>query len=478
MQIKTLSQTHPDYDAEQIRDHDALYVGGRAWHSRVDRFVPQNAQEPPELWEERKKRATYENNAGPIVGLITAWLFSEPATLGGGLEDFAADVDARGTAWSTWWADLFTSAQVARRAYAWVNLPARPAEMVVQSRADEERAGLLRAYLVALDAESVIDWRDDAAGNLAWLMVRSCHSERPSVEAERSRVWRWRSIDATHIRTWEWRESKGKPTPADTDEATELPLIAHGFGRLPVVRLELKPGLWTMGKLEDPVRAHIHADCDYQWSLHRAAHALMVLATKDSTQVPTLGAGYYLQVTRDGDGEDTVTYAEPSGASFDAQAKQVDSKREAIYRVVQQMALSASQDAAPTKLSGASKAMDWQALQVMLAAYSDVLTTAMGAVAEIVGGILGKTPELGGLEGWQQEDLSALLDQATLALPSVPSPTFKRELAKMLARRMLPDLAPAVVKAIDSELDAAEFADPAPYQPPPRPGTGAGGAGA
>lgn len=472
MKIKTLDQTHPNYNALGIAKRDALYSGGDKWHAQVAEFIPKNAEEPTPLWVERQNRATYENNAGPIIDLISAWLFSEAAQVAGLGEGFLGDVDRRSTGWSAWWAQLFVSAQVQRRAFAWVNLPARSPVVAVASRADEEKAGLLNAYLVALDAEKVLDWGDDEAGRLAWVMVKSCDSTRAGPEAERAVVHRWRFIDGTTIRTWEWRPTATSTAPKPDDDAQELVAIQHGIGALPVVRLELAEGLWTMGKLSDPVIAHVRASNDLDWSLHRAAHALMVIAIRDIATKPTLGAGYFLQVLRDKDGVDTVSYAEPTGASFDAQAKNADSKREAIYRVVQQMAMSASQDAAPTKLSGASKAMDWQSLQVMLAAYAVVLLTAMREIATIVGKIRGVTDvEVSGLEGWQQEDIAALLEQAVLAVPLVPSPTYKREMAKLFARRLLPDVDAKITKAIDAEIDAAEFVDPAPYVPPKRPGT-------
>ena len=77
-----------------------------------------------------------------------------------------------------------------------------------------------------------------------------------------------------------------------------------------------------------------------------------------------------------------------------------------------------------------------------------------------------------GLEGWQQEDVGAVIADASLAVPLIPSPTYKRTLAKSLAARLLPDADAATQKAIAAELDAHDFADPAPYVAPPRPGAG------
>ena len=477
MDVKFLNATHPEHDDAAIARREALYQGGPAWHRHVAEFVPKNAQEPEALYAERKERATYENHAAGIIDLLAAMLFSEAPGVEGVDPAWLLDVDRRRTGWAPYWRGVFVDALVQGVAFVQVALPSRPADVVPADRATEERMGLLRPWLLDLEAGEVIDWGEDEAGNLDWLVTRMSYSERGGPEAGRKTTWRWRYIDAMQIRSWEWTATEAKPVPTDGEDAPEKPAIVHGLGALPVVRMQLPAGLWAMGKLYDPVVAHTRADNDYQWSLHRAAHALMVLAVKDGAPPPTLGAGYYLAVTRDADGEDSVSYAEPSGTSFDAQAKNVQAKREEVYRVAQQMALSASQDATPAQQSGASKAMDWQALQVMLVAYADIARTAMIQVAEIVARIQFPSTSapvvtVAGLEGWQQEDVGAVIADASLAVPLIPSPTYKRSLAKSLAARLLPDVDAATQKAIAAELDAHDFADPAPYVPPPRPRPG------
>lgn len=474
MKIALLNTPRSGHKIDLLERYEALYCGGDEWHEHVEHWIPKNAQEPDPLWAERRARATYTNHAGPICDMIAGWLFSEPASLtgeAGAIEGWSSDVDRQGSSWSSWWRAAFTEALVQREVYAWVNLPRAP-ETPLASRAEQERAGLLRPYLVEIDADDVVDWDDDETGGLRWIIVRDVEETRGSVEEARTKTWRWRYIDAQVIRTWTWKATAEKPAPTGDDEAMEGDQITHGYGLIPVARLRLSEGLWAMSKLHDPVVGHTRAENDLDWALHRAAHSLLVMTTRDGAAKPTLGPGYYLQVWRDDQGEDKVSYAEPTGASFTVMAERVEKRREEIYRVVQQLALAASSGDAPAKLSGASKAMDWQAMQVMLVAYADLVLAAMRATLRIVEAASrtnAGTLSVSGLEGWQREDLTAYIDQLVQALPAVPSPTFKRAAAKGLAVRLLPDATAEDLAQVAKELDAADFETPAPYAPPPRP---------
>lgn len=463
MKVKTLRQKHPTYDGPALERFEALYAGGREWRERVEWWIPQNAQEPIALWKERKDRAVYINHAGPILDLIAAWLFTEDPTVGGLDEAWVANCDGQGTPWATWWKGVFLDALRDDRSFVWVNMPARPDGVELRSLADQEALGLNRPFLVKLEAEAVLDWWQNAAGELTAVLMEHEISERAGVGDERSSRVEWTFIDQAVIRRWEWRATPDRTEPGDDDEATELPEVQHGFGRLPVVRLALPCGLHAMGKLEDAVTALTRSENDLDWALHRGAHALMVLQTEDGVS-PTLGPGYYLQVGV----QDRVGYAEPTGACYAALETRIGKRREDVYAVVQQMAAGVASNQQAAQRSAAAKSMDWQTLEVMLDAYGELVRPAMAAAARIAGVPL-KAGEIavGGLEGWGQEDLTTFLQQAAEALGLVKSETFRREVARVAARRALPDAKPEVARAIDAEIDAADYEEAPLYQPPP-----------
>lgn len=495
MLVKTLQQTHPSYDGAALRRLRALYEGGPTWRAiAAEEWFPQRFAEPVDVYEERKKLLTYVNHAGSLVEMVGALLFAEAPQIEGVPSPPVAepdktprpatrtelywsgllrDCDRAGTPWRQFWRDRFLAAQVGRRAYVWVNLPARAEE--VDNRADEDALGLLDAYLVALDAEQVIDWGRDDHGRLAWVMIRSVISRRASIDEPRRRVWRWTYIDAEVIRRWEWQPTETHNEPPDEETATELPTIIHGVGRLPLVELALPEGLHTMGKLEDAAVAAMRARNEHSWALHQAANELLTITAKwaDETTKPVLGHGYALRLNRDSDGEDRAAYVGPSGVAFVHLEKDVEATREDLFRVVQQMAMAADSDASRIRSSGESKAQDWKALDVMLGAYRDHVLQAMGEVARLIAHVRGEElPDLAvsGLDGWQTEDLTTWLASVAMAPEAVrASPTLRREIAKRQAERLLQDLDDATMAQIRTEIDEEpDEVDPIYRVPRPR----------
>lgn len=468
MLITTLQQKHPDYDAETLQAHRELYEGGKTFRASIEKWLPQNHAEMNDVWEDRKKRGFYINHVGEMLDMLGSFLFSEAVQVEGldAYPGFLDDCDGAGSTWSEWWKALLLDAFQGKRAYAWVNLPSRPADLEVPNRFEEEKAGLLNAYLVGLSAEQVIDWETDERGQLQWVMVHGVKSRRASIDGPRKSVHVWTYIDAEVIRRWEWEPTKEKPAPGDKDEANELPIVKHGVGRLPVVRLELPHGLWALNKLHDPAVALMRRQNDLDWSLHRAAHALLAIYSKWADGTPTLGAGYYIRLGEN----DKAEYLEPSGMSFDAQSAQAEDLRQELYRVLHQMAASVSPEGAQAVASGASKALDWQALEIVLLAYGELVLKAMRSTLAIIAKVRGVDAEsikVKGLQSWKLEDLKSFLEAALAGDGLVKSETYKREVGKRAASRLLQDeVPPEVMEKIHAEIDAAEYEQPA-YPPPP-----------
>lgn len=472
MLVKILDQKHPTFNAKTLAENRALYNGGDDWRALVTTWLPKHPEEMGDMYQARLDRALYEGHFGPIIGTLSAAVFSEAPQIDGLTGDwvapFLASVDGKGTAVAPWFAERLTDALVQQRAFVWVNLPRRGAETPT-NRAEEEAAGLLDAYLVSIPAEQVIDWANDERGKLKWLVIRDVVEDRASIDTERVRTIRWTYIDREKIRRWTWTERKDRREPLPEDIAEEQPEILHGLGELPVACLELTEALHAGGKLHDPAIAHLRARNDLSWALHRGAHPLLVVKTQWQDGKPVLGPGYYLAVPETGD----VKYAEPSGSSFQLLAEDTVQLREALYRVVQQMAIGADSNATRSGMSAESKNADWKAMEIVLGALSACMRTFVAQCLRLVAKARGQeaTPTVSGLDGWQEEDLDMWLASAALAVDAHRySPTFTREVAKRQAERLLQTNAtPAVLEVIRKEIDEAEV-DPAPYLPPPIPG--------
>lgn len=458
MKVKLLNQTHPDYCRSDIDLREALYEGGKDFHRHIGTFLPKHGVEADDVWTERKQRAYYLNFVGPIVDYIAGALFTPPATLAveGGDEAYwsavAKDCDGQGTDWSALWKEALVDALTNQSAWIRIDLPP-VAGVEPRSRAEQEQAGLLAAYLVRYEPEDVINWGSDRQG-LSWVVIRRCESEQEGPVAEQRKIWRWTAIDRTTVRTWTWTPTKDKPAPGDEDEAIEQPPIAHGFGRLPIVRLELPHGLWVVNKLYDPAVELFRELNAHSWALFKSAHAMPVIKRKWGGDGPVVGTGYYYQL----EPEDSFEWSEPPGGSYAALETSVVRLRDDLYRVVQQMAQAQGTSAAQAAKSGDSKQMDHLALTVMLGAYAALVRDAMGEAVELLAAGRGEdvTYRLGGMDGWAELGLAELLAVITMAVPLVPSATFRRLSQQQVADRVLGDRATEEDrKAITDELTAA-----------------------
>lgn len=462
MQVKLLQECHPDYDGEYLSKLDALYEGGKAFHAHKRGLLPKAAAEPMGLYQERLSRATYANHTAPILNFFGAYLFSESPRVSG-LEDYAGfedDVDRKGSSWTSFWREAFIEALRRRTAWVWVNLPARSEDEVIETRLDEERSGALDAFLTLLP--DVHSWEEGADGRLLWVMCRSQSTERADPTQPRIPVWRWTLIDGSQIRRWEWRGEELGEEPKDEDDATELDVVEHNFGELPVVRLEMPKGLWLGEKIYDPAVSAFQGRCDLDWGLYRGAHALLTITGRwEAKASPTVGPGYWLQLTRDKDGSDEAKYVEPSGATLKLLIEDLRERRQELYRVTQQMALAADAQSQHIAQSGESKKRDYQATEVVLAAYADVVLAAMNAAADLVAiarDIKPETVKVSGLDGWQSLSLDEFLNASALASEAKRlSPAFVKVLARRQVERILGrDLTADELEIIQREIDESD----------------------
>ena len=462
LKVETLRQTHRDYNAAHLARLEGLYEGGEVWRELLREWLPKNPFEMDDVYSDRLKRAAYTNHFGSLTDLWAAFLFAEAPSLEGSEDEFWAkfweDADGKGSTMGQFWRARLLEALWGRQSHVWINLPPEGDEPM-GSLGEQEAAGKLDPFLVALGPRQVIDWGEDDKGNLLWVMVEGTVSEREGPDKPRVRKWVWTHIDAESIRRWEWTPKDGDPNgkPGDEEHATEMDVVAHPFGVLPVVRLGLPSGLWAGAKMHDPAISLLRGENDLDFALHRAAHALLWIKATWDDGAPAVGPGYYLSLGKD----DEIGYAEPSGAQFDAIAKDVERRREELHRVVQLMAVGAGSDVSRTRMSADSKEKDWKAVDIVLQSYADLTKAAIEEAAQIIAELrnIGDTLKVAGLDSWEIEDLEQFMAAAAMALDAREmSETFRRVVAKRQAKRLLEDEVDAEVMAqIEKEIDEADL---------------------
>lgn len=476
LEVEVLNQTHPTYNGQLLAEQTALYEGGDIWHDMIKTWLPRHPQETYPLYKHRKERATYENNAGPIADLLAGGLFTRPPQIeeyqGDWVQPFFRDVDKLGNSFNAWLESRLLDAMRGQRVYAWVNLPA--IDEAPRNRLEQETSGALDPFLMTLKAIDVIDWGHGEHGKLEWLMHRKTESVRPAITSPRVTQITWTYIDGITIRRWRWTSTDPKVhEPKPHEPIPDLDNIEHNFGEIPIVEMRLKDSMFIMGKLRDPALALLRGQNDLDWSLYRAAHALLWIRMKWEPDKPLLSPGAYYKLGRDQHGDDEMGYAEPSGASFEHQAVRITQQRHGMFRVVHQMAQSYDPNTGSrAQLSGESKAQDWKATEIVMSAYASALRPFIAAVLRLVSRVKdGKespqVPLVKGMAGWHQEDLLPFLTASSLATEALMlSETFHRVVAIEQVRRVLPHLSEDQVKVIEEEIMKAPI-DLTLFQPPP-----------
>lgn len=485
MRLDFLRATHPTYDAGLWRRYDALYRGGEVFAGLVDAFLPQNPQEPPDVYAARKREAAYFNYSGPICDWFAAKLLASPFTprakRDGEIVDpdpfyaeFREDCDGAGTDLVDLARERFCAALVKGRSWWCVELPIDGGEPPV-NRAEYEARGLGRAYVYPIENEQVLDWETDRTGELLWAVVHDIEATRESLSVRRGARVRetWRVYDRTNVQAYvyEFDPTQPEPKPEEVSVLPDGPPRPHGFSSVPLVpmgfvgakgvRVQLGrrattlsaaklEGFWLMNRLASPQIAHFRRAAALDWNLTRTCYAMPVFKLKNR-EPPVMGAGYYIAIEA---GED-ATWMAPPTAHLAAMQQRVETLKDELYRVANQMAQGVNNNAAAVGRSGDSKAADAANTEVCLHVYGAVVREAIERTYDLIAEGRGDDVDwsIEGLNVFSLADAAVIVDNATkAAMLPIPSATFRRELAIRTAEALLPGADQETKDAIRREI--------------------------
>ena len=187
-----IDREHPEYKRQkrtwQMYRH--LYTGGHDFKHHAAEYLLRRQKEPLDVYSERLQRVFYENYIGSIVDWYASTLFRREPSLqfAEGLEagqtflaQFADDCDRRGTTLSSFFRQCLTDALVASKSHTLIDFPRVSA--AASNRAEEDAAGLSRAYLVRYQVEDVINWSLDERGDYDWVVLRQSVRKQPRVDS-------------------------------------------------------------------------------------------------------------------------------------------------------------------------------------------------------------------------------------------------------------------------------------------------------
>lgn len=469
--VKPLLQTHPDLATEEVCDLRALYSGGPSWRSRLGTWLPQSIGEDTERLASRHAHATYINYASSVVDLLAAWLLDEPAKAHNPppvIKTLEKDADGRGTSLSVLLRKAFVDALVEKDVWAWVDMPPSSGADTLAAQRD---SGELQPLVSFFKASEILNWQAED-GRLQWVLAYTRDSRQADPLSPRQYIHRWTQIDTEATVIWELVLDEDREARPDSDQLPSPTVIPHGLGFVPVVKFSLTEGLWAMSKLRDPVIRSIRAHNDRHFGLFQAAHPILTITAGSGPRPirgldPETGQFEHEDDVETGPGAlltlengAEAKYIEPSGNAFQHLRQAESDARDDVFRVVHQMALSVGSGDSSRNQSGQSKEQDWEAIQVIMGAYSEDFTEFLEKVlilAAYRGGVAEYEPLIHGMNGWRRKTTAEFIEAAvtTVGAQSM-SETFSRETAKLVATHVIGAYVDAeTLKRVHDEIDIA-----------------------
>ena len=463
MLIKQLRRQHADFNPDLLQKHRDLFCGGDEFHKRITRYLLQNEQEPPVVYRRRCAQSHYLNYCGPIGNYFASWLFTskltfktDPENVDEFYEEFKEDCDLDGTDLEHFMRHRFTDALIDRCAYWRVEFPAQPPEGAEKETLAEWKANKRgRAVLVHVPASSIVNWKRDADG-FVWLVeyTNECGLEDPADEDETvTETWTiWRR-DENHQRFQCSYRRGQKPSDSDSAPEIEMPWMQGQIAGIPIVDLSLPAELWMMNLVADAQLESFRKRNGLSWAIDRSCYAMPVFSMKNRQRPPKMGAGYYLMIGA----EDKAGYMSPEAASFAVVREYATDIKDEIHRVTQQMARGVDNNAAAVGRSGASKAADDLATEIVLAGFGQHVRDAVERTMDMISDGRGDDIEhtVGGMSTYHITDAKSFAEIALAAHGiEIPSATHHRLMAKRASGLFLPDVDEKDRQQIDREIDA------------------------
>lgn len=471
MELGILDTTHSSYDTSRWCELDALAKGGQDFKALISKFLPQNPVEPEDVYMQRRAQAHYRSYVGSIINLYTSWLFASAFSVKAYERDTETPIESLSKFYGQFQEDVGNETQIGSfikerfraalttQKSAWlVELPSNDG-MEAESAQDWEARGLGRATLKAVERHELLDWQEDDEGVLTWAIVHTCFETRESWVMARNTVTEtWRVYDRAYVHTFQLRYEHGK---RPTDPKHEVPRVGepqlHGFKRVPLIRLELPKELCIGEQIFDTQLEHFRLDNALSWLIRRTCYAQPVFNLEDGENPPRMGTGYAIVIGKD----DKMGWTSPPVAPFDILQKNIDNKRDEIYRIVHQLAQGVDNNAETVGRSADSKEIDAAATRIMLNAYGEIVCKPIEETYEMISEARGEDSyewSVEGLAGYDTATVSSLIANTAAARTlGIPSQVFHKELCSKVAMALLPEADQRVKDSIRKEITSATF---------------------
>ena len=454
-----IDREHPEYKQHKLMwgTYRDLYAGGQTFKHRAAEYLLRRQKEPLDVYGERLHRVFYENYIGSIVDWYAATLFRREPSLqfNGGSElsrkffaELTDDCDLRGTTLTNFFRRCLSDTLISGKSHILIDFP-KP-EKAPATRAEEDAAGVSRAYLVRYSAEDLINWSVDERGEYDWVVLKQAVVRQPSVDSpEVTNETYWYYFDREGYRTYRKVERAQQPTAIHLVAQGRHALAAQR--RVPLLTMQVSDGLWLMNKAASLQLEHFNKSNALSWAITMGLFAMPVIySDREWNQI--VGESYYVQLGP----QDRFGWTEPEGKVYQIAADNLERLKEEIYRVCY-LSQASGEVSGGHSVSALSKQLDFTITQEVLRAYGemikDTIRRVLGAVSDARKDGLSVT--VAGLDEVDIGDFSTELQNATNLLNlKITSPTLKRQIYQRLVLKYLSDVRQETKDQIVSEIDA------------------------
>ncbi len=452
-----IDREHPEYVRRKAmrRVYRDLYAGGEQIKANATEYLERRNREAADIYGERLARVFYENYVGSIIDWYAATLFRrEPILTFEGNEagraffhSFTDDCNLKQTSLSDFFRRQLAEALVGGASYILVDFPriGQPAA----NRAEEDRRGASRAYLVDYRADDLINWSNDEQGNLDWVVLRTSDLRQDGLEGGWFKETRWVYYDKEEFRIY--RQAEGKLGEKGVPELVDAG--RHGLAgqrRVPLFKLEVSDGLWLMNKAALLQLEHFNKSNALAWALTMGLFAMpVVYSDREFGQV--VGESYYIHLAPG----DKFGWTEPEGKVYQIAVDNLNRLKGEIYRVCYLMPQSWD---VQTVQSGTSKLRDFTVTHEVLRAYGDAVKDTLKRLLRAIAAARQDdlTVDVAGLDEFDIGDFSNELDDAQRLLGlGIGSRTLRKEIFKKLAQKYLCDARQELKDQIVREIEEA-----------------------
>lgn len=466
-----IDREHPEYTQckamwQCYRD---LYAGGQQMKLNAGDYLTRRQKEPLDVYSERVQRAFYENYIGSIIDWYGATLFRrEPVLLFEGesnlgrrfLTAFSDDCDLRGSSLTDFFRRCFINSLVNGAAHILIDFPKGAGYAV--NRAEEDAAGLSRAYLLEYKADELINWSNDEYGQYEWVVLRRKQRKQPSVDrAEIIDETYWYYFDKQRYRVYR-REQRGAESMVE--------LVSEGLhglakaGQVPLLTMRMSEGLWLMNKAGQLQLEHFNKSNALSWAITMGLFAMPVVYSERAWN-QIVGESYYIQLGP----QDRFGWTEPEGRVYQIAADNLERLRAEIYRVCY-LSQAAGEGMGSHPESGLSKQRDFAITHEVLRSYGDTVKDTMKQMLNAVSTAREDAVSVS-VSGMDQFDIgdfgTELGDAKTLLEMGIESPTLKHQIFQKLAFKYLCDIRQDMKEQIAEEIQK-QFQRPALSSESPR----------